>query len=74
MKEKFDWEGTTYQAEMILEGNHSNNKIDSVSSMLLANMKQALPEEKDNAFITEDQFGGKVKAWRESTSTSPSSG
>lgn len=42
--------------------------------MLQKNLKQALPEEENNKFIIEKQFKGEVRAWTESTSTSPGSG
>lgn len=59
---------------MVLKGEYKDDKVDSISAMLLSNLKQALLEEENNKFITEEQFKGKVKAWRESTSTSPGSG
>ena len=56
MKEKFNWESTTYQAELVLKGKYKDNEIDSISMMLLKNMKQSLAEEESNKFITEEQF------------------
>ena len=74
MKEKFNWEANTYKAELALAGLYNDKDIDEVSRLLLKNLRQALPEEEDRKYITREQFIGKIKAWRESMSTSPSSG
>ena len=44
MKEKFNWEATTYQAELVLKGEYVDDEVDRISAMLLANLKQVLPE------------------------------
>ena len=73
MKEKFNWEANTYEAELVLAGLYDDKDINEVLKILLKNMKQALLKEEDQKYITHEQFIGKIKAWRESTSTSPSS-
>ena len=39
MKERFDWMLSTYQAELVLEGEYKDSEIDAVSMMLLWNLK-----------------------------------
>ena len=74
MKEKIDWMSSTYQAELVLEGEYKDLEIDAVSMMLLRNLKQVIPEDIEQKYITAKQFKGKIKAWRENMSTSPGSG
>ena len=63
---------TSKQAEMVLAGEFGDDNIDDISMMILQNMKQKTPETVD-AYITKEDFVGKMKVWRESTSTSPGS-
>ena len=71
MKKKFNWEADTAQAELVLKGKYTDTELDEITQMLLDNMKRALPANENDEWITKEQFIGKVKAWRESTSTSP---
>ena len=74
MKEEFNWEANTYHSELALAGLFDDGAMDEVTQLFMKNMKQALPEEQDRTYITLEQFIGKIKAWRESTSTSLRSG
>ena len=62
MKEKFNWEANTYEAKLALAGLYDDNNIDEISKLLLKNMRQALPEEDNQKYITREQFIGKIKA------------
>ena len=63
---------TSKQAEMVLAGEFEDDDIDDILMMILQNTKQKTPETVD-AYITKEDFVGKMKVWRESTSTSPGS-
>ena len=65
----------TLEAQALLEGTYDPARIEdpSVLLLLLYHMQQIqyLVDQKLASTITPDEFKGKLKAWRESTSTSP---
>lgn len=74
MRERFDWAALMHSAELVLEGNYTNNELDTITTMILDNLKQVQPEMEANKLITAKQFNSEMKAWRETTSTLPESG
>ncbi|KAI2498326.1 hypothetical protein MHU86_16196 [Fragilaria crotonensis] len=74
LSEELGFTGQQPAAEAILKGEYSNNDLDDNVSLLLQYLKQteriaAMPI---SPTITEDEFRGKLQAWRETTTTSPS--
>ena len=66
------WTADTPEAEMILEGKYDASSLDDITQMLLQFCKQvSIPDAVSNV-ITLQEFEGKLRAWREATSTSPS--
>ena len=61
-------------AELVLKGEYRDDELDTITTMILDNLKQVQPELEATKLITAEQFNGKMKAWRETTSTLPSSG
>ena len=74
MKEKFDWQASTSEAESVLEGSYNNNneELDEILKLVLNNSIRISPEDKEVPQITVQDLKGKMKVWRESTTTSPS--
>ena len=74
LSEDLGFTGQQPAAEAILKGEYSYNDPDDNVSLLLQHLKQteriaAMPI---SPTITEDDFRGKLQAWRETTTTSPS--
>jgi hypothetical protein len=72
MKHKFNWNASTEEAELVLEGNYNNEDISEISRLMLDNMTRVTEVDNMPRFVTTKEFAGKFCAWRESTSTSPS--
>ena len=72
MKRKFDWAASTDEAELTLSGEYSDNECDDIQQLYLDNLKRVTDKKAATRFITESEFKGKIKVWRETTSTSPS--
>ena len=71
MQMKFNWEANTQQAELVLLGEYDEEELDDIAQLLLDNLHQVQPEEAEAQMLTREQFIGKMKVWRETTSTSP---
>ena len=74
MQQKFDWNTTTEEAEKFLKGTYDGSKdeeLTEIMKLVLANCVQIAPP-KINPEITVAQLRGKMKVWREGTTTSPS--
>ena len=72
MKKRFNWSALTVKAEMVLEGEYSEPELDEIQKLFLDNLIRVTETDKLFKFVTKEEFRGKMKAWRESTSTSPS--
>ena len=72
LSEDVDWTATTSAAEQILEGEYTANITTSQLHNLLSACKACNPLDSISHEVTMEEFKGKMKAWRESTTTSPS--
>ena len=75
LSDDFGYCADTLEAQALLEGTYDPKHIDDPSVLLLLNHMQQiqyLVDQNMAATITVDEFKGKLKVWRESTSTSPS--
>jgi len=72
MKHKFNWNASTEEAELVLEGDYTDNDISDISQLMLDNMKRITAVDDQTPYVTQKEFAGKFRVWRESTSTSPS--
>ena len=57
---------------MTFSGDYSDEEFDEIQQLYINNMKRVTAEDAAKRFVTESEFKGKVKVWRETTSTSPS--
>jgi hypothetical protein len=72
MKHKFNWNASTEEAELVLEGEYNDDDISEISRLMLDNMTRVMEVDKMPRFVMTKEFTGKFRAWRETTSTSPS--
>jgi hypothetical protein len=72
MKQKFNWSASTCKAELVLEGDYTDDKLADTQRLLLDNMTRVTETEDNSQYITDKDSVGTFKVWRESTSTSPS--
>lgn len=70
--EKVDWGSSTHTADLILEGDYTEDQLNEVTSKFVSYMKRKTEFDEIPAIITILEWEGKIKAWKESTSTSPS--
>jgi hypothetical protein len=70
--EWIDWGASTHQANMILEGTFSDAEIEELAQDLVRHMKKRSGVDNIQGTLTVSEWIGKIKAWAESTSTSPS--
>lgn len=72
--ETVDWEAGTYQADLILDGTipYSSVEIDEISELLLKHFQRTTALDSIAPTITEEEWCGKMNAWHEATTTSPS--
>jgi hypothetical protein len=67
-----NWHADTETAELILQGTCTNDELDDVTQLLLKHCAATTKLDTITNGLTLDEFIGKVRAWREYTSTSPS--
>ena len=73
MSQKFNWSASTEAAELLLNGKYDDAELTEVQKMFLDNMQRVASEEiSSSKYLNVDQFEGKMKAWKEKTSTLPS--
>ena len=75
MKQKFDWNTSTVEAEEVLKGTYNNTEdaeLTEIIKLILTNSVQIAPPKKTNPGITVAYLRGEMKVWRQSTMTSPS--
>ena len=73
MKQKFNWNTSTAESEEVLQGiyDDSEEEVSEIMKLVLKNCVQIVPQN-TNPEITIAQLRGKMKVWREGTTTSPS--
>ena len=69
---KFNWAAETSMAEMVLKGDFPSDDLDYIAKLFLSHCQQIPDIQPQPDTITLRQFKGKMKVWRETTSTSPS--
>jgi len=72
MKSKFNWNATTKEADLVLNGGYDDVEISEISRMFLDSMTRTTKLDSLTPDITVADLRGKFSKWRESTSTSPS--
>jgi hypothetical protein len=70
-KHKFNWSASTKEAEQVLKGEYNDEEISDITRLILDNMTRVTEAEDTQKFLTMKEFTGKLRVWRESTSTSP---
>ena len=73
MKKKFDWSAFTQEAELVLNGEYTDEELTNVQQMFLNNLQRISQNKVSTNYITTEDFDGKMRKWKETTSTSPSS-
>jgi hypothetical protein len=74
LSEDLDFHGATSSADMILDGSYNSSALADITQLVVSQMSQSKysirsPLDTD---ISEEEYVGKIKSWKESTSTSPS--
>ena len=75
MKKKFDWSTSTKEAEEVLNGTYNTEddpELTEIMKLILTNCVEIAPPKKSTPEKTVAQLKGKMKVWREGTTTSPS--
>ena len=68
-----DWTATSSASEEILQGNYSNSdQINTLCRHVLRQCQGCDNQETMPAYLTKEEFKGKIKTWNEKTTTSPS--
>ena len=67
-----DWGASSHTSELILEGSWAPPEIDELSQSMINHMKSRVNLDSVPGGLTKDEWIGKIKAWPESTTTSPS--
>jgi hypothetical protein len=61
MKQKFNWSTSTCEAELVLEGEHTDEELTDTQRLLLDNMTRVTEAEDNSQYITDKDFIGKFK-------------
>ena len=72
MKKKFNWQDTTKEAQDVLDGTYIDADLKEVEQLFIDNLKRVTRTDNSTNKLTYEEFRGKLKVWRESTTTSPS--
>ena len=70
--EHVNWAASTHEADLILEGEYENEEIQGIGKIFIEHMQRTTKLDSISGYLTENEWVGKMKVWRESTSTSPS--
>jgi hypothetical protein len=71
---QIDWEASSCQAELILNGDYDSSEIEDLTKLLINHCRNVIPLDKLLAIITEAEFISRFKTQNERTSTSSPSG
>ena len=66
------WAASTIAAEEVLEGTYVNTTMTEVEKLFVQHLSRVRKQDDSRSIVTYDEFRGKMRVWRESTSTSPS--
>jgi hypothetical protein len=69
---QIDWEASSCQAELILNGDYDSFELDDLTELLINHCRNVIPLDKLPATIREAEFISRFKTRNERTSTSPS--
>ena len=75
MKQKFDWNTSTDDAEAVLNDTYDNDEdaeLTEIMKLILTNCVEITPPKKSTPEITVAQLRGKMKVQRKGTTLSPS--
>ena len=73
LRERINWEASTYESELILEGDTPpDDQLDEIQQLMLSHFQRTTDLDKITAELTEEEWIGKMKIWNEATTTSPS--
>ncbi|KAG7367974.1 endonuclease/exonuclease/phosphatase family protein [Nitzschia inconspicua] len=73
LREKINWSASTYESELILEGDNIDSAmLSAAEKLMLTHFRRTTNLDTITAQITEAEWEGKMKVWNENTSTSPS--
>ena len=75
MKKKFDWNTSTDEVEAVLNGTYDTEEdaeLTEIMKLILTKCVGINPPKKSSPEIMVAQLRGKIKVWREGTTTSPS--
>jgi hypothetical protein len=72
LAELISWEADMETAELILKGEYTNAELDNITQLLLKHCASASPPDTIPPLLTLEDFIGKLRIWREQSSTSPS--
>jgi hypothetical protein len=72
LTELITWQADTDTAELILQGEYTNDELDDITQLLLKHCQLVSTPDVIKPDLTLQDFTAKLRIWRESTSTSPS--
>jgi hypothetical protein len=72
MRQAFGFAGSSHTSELVLNGNYTNEETDAITSAVIRFSKKDTTLDAQSWPLTEADFLGKIRTWKESTSTSPS--
>ena len=73
LSEHIDFSASTHYADLILSGEYPTENLDAATALLVKHLQQtSLNHNAVTDQVTDSDFVGKMKTWKESTSTSPS--
>ena len=61
MKKKFNWSATTDEAELVLNGEYSDDELSQVQRMLLDHMKRVTSNQTSPTYLTTTEFDNRMK-------------
>ena len=72
LSDSIGFTASSNECELILEGNYTNDELDETTQCLIKNLKKCTQLDEIKSELTLEEFQGKIKAWDERTTTSPS--
>jgi hypothetical protein len=72
LAELITWQADTDTAELILQGDYTNDELDDITQLLLKHCQSVSTPDAVKPELTIEDFTAKLRVWQESTSTSPS--
>jgi hypothetical protein len=72
LSDLLDWSASADAADLILEGDHSDDELDEITALMIRHMKRSTILDSLSLQMTEEALVNRVKKWDEGTSTSPS--